>query len=179
MAESNGLSTPIGCEENNVKEKITVKVPYQDAVSCLMYLTTVSNPNIAFTVNKTARMMEDPIVQDWNQVKRIFRCMKNTVDYGIKCNNKERFKVYSNDDYAGDQDMRHSMIGVVTTISHEAVSWTSQLQKSVATPTIETEMISASEGIKKLIWLKRLLRHELTGTSKQVKHSSLYVDKST
>jgi len=89
MDESNGVSTPIGREENDVKEKIKAKIPYREAVGCL-YLTTATRPDIAFAVNKVARAMENPTTQDWNQVKRIFRYLKNTVDYGIIITRKRK-----------------------------------------------------------------------------------------
>lgn len=47
--------------------------------------------------------------------------------------------------------------GVVAMYGGGAISWTSQLQKSVALSTTEAEIVAASEGAKELIWLKRLL----------------------
>jgi len=49
------------------------------------------------------------------------------------------------------------------------------LQRSVATSTMEAEIISASEGTKELIWLKRLLS-ELSRTANQDKPPALYID---
>jgi len=175
MEKSNGVSTPIEREESDAKEKITAKIPYREAVGCLLYLTTATRPDIAFAVNKVARAMENPTTQDWNQVKRIFRYLKNTVDYGIIYKRKEALKVYSDADYAGDKDTRRSTTGVVATLTHGAISWTSQLQRSMATSTMEAEIISASEGAKELIWLKRLLS-ELSKTANQDKPPTLYID---
>jgi len=146
MDKSNGVSTPIGREESDVKEKITAKIPYREAVDCLLYLATATRPDITFAVNKVARAMENPTTQYWNQVKRIFKYLKNTVDYGIIYKKKEALKVYSDADYAGDKDTRRSTTGVVTTLTHGAISWTSQLQRSVAI-SMEAEIISASEGV--------------------------------
>lgn len=42
-------------------------------------------------------------------------------------------------------------------INGTAVSWASQLQKSVALSTTEAEFVAASEGAKELVWLNRLL----------------------
>ena len=176
MDESNGISTPAGCEESNVKEKITAKTPYREAVGCLLYLTTASRPDIAFAVNKAARAMEDPTTEDWNQVKRIFRYLKKTMNYGIVYKNKEEdLKVYSDADYAGDKETRRSTTGIVATLTQGAISWTSQLQKTVSTSTTEAELVSASEGAKELIWLKRLLS-EIIETPDQDKPPTLYID---
>ncbi|KAK9703664.1 hypothetical protein QE152_g29202 [Popillia japonica] len=37
---------------------------------------TASRPDIAFAVNRAARALENPTIQDWNQVKRIFRYLR-------------------------------------------------------------------------------------------------------
>lgn len=173
MTESNGVSTPIGREDNDEGEKVTAKVPYREAVGSLMYLTTATRPDVAFAVNKAARAMENPTNHDWNQVKRIFRYLKSTVNYGIVFRNGQGLKVYSDADYAGDKKTRRSTTGVIATFNDGAVSWTSQLQKSVATSTTEAEIIAASEGAKDLIWLKRLLSELLETVEKS---PTLYID---
>lgn len=157
MAESNAISTPVGREESDRDEVLSSEIPYREAVGCLMYLTTASRPDIAFAVNKAARAMEKPTVQDWNQIKRIFRYLRGTVDYGIIYSKAEELKVYSDADFAGDKRTRRSTTGIVAIFSGGPISWTSQLQKVVATSTTEAEIISASEGAKELVWLKRLL----------------------
>ena len=48
-----------------------------------MYLTAISYSNIIVAVNRAARAMEKPTVQDWNEVKRTFRYLKGTVNHGI------------------------------------------------------------------------------------------------
>jgi len=57
--------------------------------------------------------------------------------------------------------------------SQAAVSWTSQLQKSVALSTTEAEIVAASEGAKQLTWLTRLLS-KLVGLNEL--SPTLYVD---
>ena len=60
-------------------------------------------------------------------------------------------------------------------LSGGAVSWKSQLQRSVAVSTTESEIVAASEGTKELIWLKRLM-FELTNRSEPI---TLFVDKAS
>ncbi|XP_023244529.1 uncharacterized protein LOC111642414 [Centruroides sculpturatus] len=92
MAESDAVSSPVGCEESDLDE----------LVGCLIYLATVSHPDIAFAVNKAARVIEKPTVQNWNQVKCIFWYLKD-MNWGIIYNKEEKLKVYNNADFAGDK----------------------------------------------------------------------------
>ncbi|XP_047116008.1 secreted RxLR effector protein 161-like [Schistocerca piceifrons] len=138
-----------------------------------MYLSTVTRPDITFAVNKAARAMEKPTTEDWNRVKRIFRYLKGTLNFGIVYNKKEELKIYADADFAGDNRTRRSTTGILAKYSGGAVSWTSQLQKVVATSTTEAEIIAASEGAKELVWLRRLLS-ELVEMSGQP--PVLYID---
>jgi hypothetical protein len=57
--------------------------PYFSAIGALMWLATRTRPDIAFAVNVLARYTSNPTVRHWNGVKRIFRYLKKTSDYGI------------------------------------------------------------------------------------------------
>ncbi|XP_047103480.1 uncharacterized mitochondrial protein AtMg00810-like [Schistocerca piceifrons] len=117
MAECNTISTPIGREDNNQNEEVSSFVPYREAIGCLMYLSTV---------NKAARAMEKPTTEDWSRVKRIFRYLKGTLNFGIVYNKKEELKIYADADFAGDNRTRRSTTGILAKYSGGAVSWTSQ-----------------------------------------------------
>lgn len=97
MAGSNGTSFPIGRKN----------VPF-----C----------NIAFAMNKAARVIENPTIQNWKQLKRIFLYLKRITSYEIVYRGGEALKVYNDADYAGNKTTRHSTTGVVATLCHGAVS---------------------------------------------------------
>lgn len=123
-----------------------------------MYLMVATRPDIAFSVSKAARSMENPTNDDWNNVKRIFKYLKGTCKYCLKYKNDGKpLGVYSDADFGGDKNTRRSTTGIVAILSGGAVSWCSQLQKTVSLSTTESEIIAASEGAKELIWIKRLL----------------------
>ena len=58
----------------------------------------------------------------------------------------------------GDLDNRKSTTGILFTFSGGAISWQSKLQKCVTLSTTEAEYIAATEGGKKMVWLKRFLQ---------------------
>jgi hypothetical protein len=103
-------------------------------------------------------ILENPTRTDWNRIKRIFRHLKGTADFGIvyepAC--QKASTTYSNADCAGDVKTRKSTSGAVCLHMGSTVSWLSCRQKSVALSTTEAKFISASEASKEVIWLKRL-----------------------
>jgi hypothetical protein len=163
MAEAKGVLTPATREESDNRKDVSSKVPYREAVGSLMYLAAATRPDIAFAMNKAARVMDRPAEKDWNDVKRIFRYLRSTSNYGLKyTGGSDELKVFSDADFAGDKATRRSTTGVIAILANGAVSWTSQLQKMTALSTTEAEIIAASEGAKELIWLKRLLSELLS-----------------
>lgn len=167
MAESKPMNTPAenNRSENQSMNPIEKSIPYRSAVGSLMYLACATRPDIAYAVSKVARSMAEPTSADWISVKRIFRYLRGTTNHGLLYTSSEdELCAYSDADLAGDPGTRRSTNGFVSLIGGTAVSWTSQLQKSVALSTTEAEFVAASEGAKELIWLKRLL-NEICGKS--------------
>ena len=66
-------------------------------------------------------------------------------------------KAYSDADWAGDHDDRHSTSGVVCLLSGGAISWLSNKQASVALSTAEAEYIALCATTQEVVWLRRLL----------------------
>ncbi|KAH9118753.1 hypothetical protein AeMF1_008245, partial [Aphanomyces euteiches] len=60
-------------------------IPYRSAVGCLMYLMVATRPDIAVAVGVASQFLENPGQQHWSAVKRIFRYLKGTEDFGIEC----------------------------------------------------------------------------------------------
>ena len=160
MAGCNSSKTPAENqhtdEENN--GALDSSIQYRSAVGSLMYLACATRPDTADSVSKAARSMAEPTILDWLSVKRIFRYLRGTIDFGLNYKFRSgELCAYSDADFAGDLSIQRSTNGFISLIGGTAVSWTSQLQKSVALSTSEAEFVAASEGAKELVWLKRLL----------------------
>ncbi|KMQ86050.1 retrovirus-related pol polyprotein from transposon tnt 1-94, partial [Lasius niger] len=174
MDESNPVTTPATREEDETLDAVKGRVPYREAVGSLMYLATATRPDIAFAVSSAARAVEKPTKKNWNDVKRIFRYLRGTSNSFVKYQKDcKQLAVYSDADYAGDVATRRSTTGVVAMFAGGAVSWTSQLRRTVALSTTEAEIMAASEETKELMWLKRLMR-ELSGQVELI--PVLYID---
>jgi len=160
---ANPVATPsdksyVSNDEQN--DPIGKEIPYRQAVGSLMYLAIATRPDLAYAISVVSENLENPKTSDWCAVKRIFKYLKGTVDFGLlykaDCHPCE-LEVYSDADYAGDVKTRRSRTGMVSKFSGGAISWMSQKQKSVVLSTTEAEYVAASESAKELIWLKRLL----------------------
>lgn len=166
MENSNTVTTPYEQFHTGDEDKILEDtVPYREAVGSLMYLSVATRPDIAYAVSMVSESLEMPKLSNWRAVKRIFRYLKGTVDHGLLYTTGYKngiLEAFSDADYAGDVSTRRSRTGVVCKFSGGAISWMSQKQKSVALSTTEAEYVAASEGVKDIIWLKRLFSEVTT-----------------
>ena len=81
-------------------------------------------------------------------------------------------KGYVDADLAGDSDNRKSTTGFVYTLGGTAVSWGSNLQKTISLSTIEAKYVAVSEASKEMVWIQGFL--EELGKKNQM--GTLYSD---
>ncbi|KRY45203.1 Retrovirus-related Pol polyprotein from transposon TNT 1-94, partial [Trichinella britovi] len=160
LDEANAVSTPaeinVSMEEN--EELLSSNIPYSEAVGALMFSMTATRPDIAYAVSTVSQVMDKPSIKAWQAVKRIFRYLRGTADYGLLYQAKREgfLKGYSDADYAGDVTTRRSRTAAVCMCEGGAVLWHSQKQRSVALSTTEAEYVAASEAAKDMMWLMAL-----------------------
>eukprot|EP00168_Porphyra_purpurea_P003952 TRINITY_DN1457_c0_g1_i3.p1 TRINITY_DN1457_c0_g1~~TRINITY_DN1457_c0_g1_i3.p1 ORF type:complete len:899 (+),score=181.15 TRINITY_DN1457_c0_g1_i3:879-3575(+) len=125
---------------------------------CLVYLATSdTRPDISFAVGRLARYVSAPTQAHWAAGKAILRHLQGTKDLAIEYGTESALTGYHDADYAADLDTRRSTTGAVFLFNGGAISWTSKMQKSVATSTTEAEYMAAAMAAKEAIWLQRLL----------------------
>ncbi|XP_076388787.1 dehydrogenase/reductase SDR family member 11 isoform X3 [Megachile rotundata] len=78
--DANYVSTPIevGWDASDFIKDSCHGVPYREVVDSLMFLQTVSGPDISFAVNIASRVLDKPTKAHWLLVKRIIRYLKDT-----------------------------------------------------------------------------------------------------
>jgi len=143
------------------------KIPYREAVGCLLFLAMISRPDISYATGLVSRFCSKFDLNHWNAIKRIFKYLSNTEDFGIlyrDCDISD-IRGFSDADYAGDVNTRRSTTGYLFALADGAITWASKRQTTVSLSTTESEYISASTAIKECIWLSRILtelgfRHE-------------------
>ena len=97
MADAKHVQSPLERKNSDTSEScdmsvsVSNKVLYREAVGSLMFLASVTRPNLSFSVNIVARSMEKPTDADWQKVKRIFRYLRETIKHGLlhRADNKQ------------------------------------------------------------------------------------------
>jgi hypothetical protein len=92
-------------------------------------------------------------------VKRIFRYLKGTMDYGLWYPRNRNFQlsVYSDADWANCMDERKSMSGGAFFLGDSLVSWLSKKQYSISLSTTEAEYIAATTRYTQVMWMIQTL----------------------
>ncbi|GJZ91589.1 retrovirus-related pol polyprotein from transposon TNT 1-94 [Tanacetum coccineum] len=101
---------------------------YRGMVGSLMYLTA-SRPNLVFAVCMCARYQAKPTKKHLTAVKRVFRCIKGTINIGL----------------------------CAQSLGEKLVSWSSKKQKCTAISTTEAEYISLSGCCAHILWMRSQL----------------------
>jgi hypothetical protein len=131
---------------------------FRSMIGCLMYLTT-TRPDILFVVSLLSRFMHGASELHLRAAKRILRYVKGTVNYGVKFEKCQSFKLYgfSDSDWAGSLDDMRSTSGYCFNFGSGVFSWCSKKQEIVAQSTAEAEFIAATAAVNQALWLKKIL----------------------
>lgn len=132
---------------------------YQSIVGSLLYAAITNRPDIAQAVGVVSKFCANSTQSHLTAAKRILRYLKGTVNLGLsykKCADGNLIG-YSDADWAGDMDDRHSTSGNVFLLAKRAVSWLSKKEATVALSTTEAEYVALSTATQEAIWLRKLL----------------------
>lgn len=64
---------------SNLNDEALDRIPYQQAVGCLLYLTQCTRPDLEFAVNEVSRFNSNYRMAHWQAVKRIMSKRQSTV----------------------------------------------------------------------------------------------------
>ena len=76
MQNANTVNTPAIVTDWNKSVKPANKDLFLKLVGNLMYLASVTRPDVVYATGKAAQKMKDPTTEDWINAKRIFRYIK-------------------------------------------------------------------------------------------------------
>ncbi|XP_047268133.1 secreted RxLR effector protein 161-like [Capsicum annuum] len=115
MEDCKLMSIPMNQKEKLCKEDGAGKVDegyYRSLIECLTYLTAI-RLDILFVVSVLSRFMHCASEIHLRAVKRILRYIKGTIDYGVKFEKSQSFKLlgFSDSDWAGSVDDMRSTSG--------------------------------------------------------------------
>eukprot|EP00253_Pinus_taeda_P031702 PITA_31702 len=128
MQDSKSVKVPIPigvrlsaeqCPKTQEAEEDMSHVPYASAVGSLMYAMVCTRPDIAHAVGVLSRFMSKPGKEHWTTMKRVFRYLRGTSDYGLCYQGRPGLdrvldiRGFVDADWAGDLDQRRSTSGYV------------------------------------------------------------------
>ena len=133
---------------------------YEQAVGHIMYVATVSRPDVACAIGKLSQRCANPTdVSDWKAVRRIFRYLLKTKDLKLMYQRTgQPLKVFCDSDFAGYAIDRKSRSGYVFILAGGAISWLSKKQPIRSQPTCEAEFVAMQEAARETVWISLLLR---------------------
>lgn len=159
------LNEKLSKEMFNEKNSLVGKVPYQEAVGCLLYIANATRPDICHATSDVSRFNNAHSEPHWIAVKRILRYLCGTINLKLqfkKNPNKRLVHAYCDADWGSEIDERKSRSGYVVLMAGCAVSWLSKKQSIVALSSTEAEYIALSSTVRELIWIAQLLK-EIAG----------------
>ena len=175
MSDSKPQSTPMvtrQVDHRNKKIKLDAeiesteikKVPYREAIGSLMYLANATRPDIAFAVNYLARKQLNPTEDDWSDVKRVFRYLRDTTDLGLKfTSDSDTLEAFTDASFRDNQDST-STGGYLIRLFGDAIVWRSRKQSYVTLSTCQAEYLAMSDACQELISLDKSIRYILGKT---------------
>jgi hypothetical protein len=149
---------------------------YQTVVGALLWISRCTRPDISTAVGILCRYMHNPSQRHMDAAHGVLEYLNNTTHYKLRFTRYDRessqstlspkvkhiytressLLAYSDSDYAGDLDTRHSTSGMITFFGHCPISWSSTKQNLVSTSTTEAEYVALSSMAKEIIYLQQV-----------------------
>ena len=161
LKDAKSYSSPLDPQLKLVKlteDEDPYDCPYREAIGCLLHISRISRPDIAFAVSTLSRFSGKPSMVHWKSVKRVICYLKGTLDLSLTFSgSKLDLFVYCDSDWAGDLDERRSTSGHVFIFGGGSIAWGAELQKVSAYSSTEAEYIAISEVVRGCMFFRPLL----------------------
>jgi hypothetical protein len=162
MAECHATTTPV---DTRAKLSATAGAlvgdpsDYRSIVGALQYLT-LTRPDLSYVVQQVCLYMHAPREPHLALVKHILRYMKGTLDFGlhIGVSDPRSVTAYSDADWAGCPDTRHSTSGFCVFLGDNLISWSSKRQTTVSRSSDEVGYRVVAHVVAECCWLCQLLQ---------------------
>jgi hypothetical protein len=135
--------------------KHTDQRQYRSMIGSLLYVTT-SRLDVMQVVGQVAKFQAAPKESHVLAVKRIFRYLKGTEEFGLWYPKGKDLSLIAYTDWASCINDRKSTSGATFYLGECLVSWLSKKQSSVSLSTAEAKYIAATTCCTQVIWMKKL-----------------------
>ena len=134
---------------------------YMQAVGELLFLSTWTRPDAAFSAGYLGRFSSKPTVGHLELARHLLGYLSATKETCLRYSfsgGQVDLTAYADSDWAGDRTCAASTTGYVVLLNGSAVMWRSAKQSSVAASVAEAELVALKETILQLRWLRILLK---------------------
>jgi hypothetical protein len=161
MEDSSTVNTPmvVGCKPS--KDDISPDVDqrtYCSMIGSLLYITA-SRPDIMQAVGMVGHFQFAPKQIHLVDVKRIFKYLKGTMNYGLWYPRNQNFQLtaYSDADSTNCVDERKTTSGGEFFLGDSLVAWLSKKKGSISLSTTKAEYIAATTCCTQILWMIQTL----------------------
>ena len=133
--------------------------PVREAVGSLMWLSTMTRPDITNAARTVARYTHEPTERSWQAIMKILSYLNGTKSLGITYvrGSGLSLSVYEDADYANKDNDRRSVSGITVSLGGNVVSHVSKTHRVVSLSTSEEEYIAAGYGVKEALFVRAVL----------------------
>ena len=162
MEDCNAVWTPMVNNEltGANSEEPDASGQYRKLIGNLLYISTISRPDISYAVNFLSRFCNNPTKTLIIAAKRVLRYLKGTMDYKLIYRKYSEFilTAYSDSDWAGDLDSRKSTSGIVIKCCpmDSPILWRTIRQQSIALSSCEAEYMALAACVQEVIYVKMI-----------------------
>lgn len=167
LHQSHPVSTPMetglqlvpdSSTDNTISPSVA-DIPFKSAIGSLMFLAESTRPDISYAVHRLAQFGTCFNQTHWSAVKRVFKYLKGTLNYGITYSSDSNIiQGLSDSNWGGLMgDKCKSTSGYVFYVYGSLVSWSSRKQPTVALSSTEAEYIALCSASTQALWLINLL----------------------
>lgn len=144
--------------EDDKVQSAAINKPYRSLIGSLLYVATITRPDVLFPVSFLAKFSERPLVKHWRAALRVLNYLRTTSQVGLtfKKGGNLSLLAYSDASYAADIVTRRSVLGGILLLAGGPVGFFSKRYK-VALYTGEAEYVAAFETARAIKWARMFL----------------------
>ncbi len=134
---------------------------YRRVLGQVMYLSTMTRPNIAFAVGRLATGASIPTRGLWERMKRLLRYLRGTMNASLRYEHNAaapRLDAYVDSAFAVDQKRGRSITGYAVYLAGGPIYWRSHLQSTVADSPNAAEYVGLYEVAVAGVGIRNLLK---------------------